>query len=343
MGDRLVLVGAAQGKRTEYFLRAAHSLGCIAEVFSYAEYPMHSRVGDRVKLDPPPIHESELAYLDKFTDWYQQALAQIERLEGIRFLNHPSEIWAALDKCATKIRLLQNGVPTPAYYPKGASSYEQLRALMEQEHVYRVFIKPRYGSGAAGVAAFCIQPKNGRELLYTALQLEDGRLFNTKRVVKSSNVTENRLLLDLLLSQQTIVEQWQPKDVLSDGITYDLRAVCQQGELRFLVPRGAHSPITNLHLNDMALDLEQLQISPELAAQIQDCCRQAARCFPGLHTVGLDLLIPPRNNGAIRPMVIEVNGQGDLIYKDIFAHNTIYQKQVEYLIELEKETIENEP
>lgn len=43
---------------------------------------------------------------------------------------------------------------------------------------------------------------------------------------------------------------------------------------------------------------------------------------------GIDLLL---EKGTMRPRVIEINGQGDLIYQDIYRENRIYQEQVRFL------------
>ena len=41
---------------------------------------------------------------------------------------------------------------------------------------------------------------------------------------------------------------------------------------------------------------------------------------------GIDILLERKT---MRPLIIEMNGQGDLIYQDIFGENNIYREQVE--------------
>ena len=43
---------------------------------------------------------------------------------------------------------------------------------------------------------------------------------------------------------------------------------------------------------------------------------------------GIDLLL---EKGTLRPRVIEMNGQGDLIYRDIYGENRIYREQARIL------------
>ena len=48
-------------------------------------------------------------------------------------------------------------------------------------------------------------------------------------------------------------------------------------------------------------------------------------CFPGLRSAGIDILL---EKGSLRPRIIEMNAQGDLIYQDIYHENVIYSQQV---------------
>ena len=50
--------------------------------------------------------------------------------------------------------------------------------------------------------------------------------------------------------------------------------------------------------------------------------------FFGLGSVGIDILL---EKGSLRPRVIEMNGQGDLIYQDIYGENQIYERQGEMM------------
>ena len=51
----------------------------------------------------------------------------------------------------------------------------------------------------------------------------------------------------------------------------------------------------------------------------------------GLHSAGVDLLLEKRSH---TPFIVEVNGQGDHIYQDMFARNSIYTNQLKEIIKL---------
>ena len=126
-----------------------------------------------------------------------------------------------------------------------------------------------------------------------------------------------------------IVEKWIAKDDIS-GINYDLRVVYQFGNIDFIQVRGSKSnAITNLHLNNMPIDLKDINISQNLMFEIKDLCKRAMKCFKGLKSVGFDILIEKNTKN---PYIIEMNAQGDLMYKDIYFDNKIYKKQVEMMV-----------
>ena len=43
---------------------------------------------------------------------------------------------------------------------------------------------------------------------------------------------------------------------------------------------------------------------------------------------GIDVLL---EKGTMKPYIIEINGQGDLIYQDIYDENRIYKRQIEMM------------
>ena len=48
------------------------------------------------------------------------------------------------------------------------------------------------------------------------------------------------------------------------------------------------------------------------------------KVYPGLRSAGIDILL---EKGHMRPRIIEMNAQGDLIYQDIYHENVIYSHQ----------------
>ena len=61
---------------------------------------------------------------------------------------------------------------------------------------------------------------------------------------------------------------------------------------------------------------------------VHTVCIDAMKPFPGLRSAGIDLLL---EKGSLRPRIIEMNGQGDLMYQDIYQKNTIYRHQAEMM------------
>lgn len=199
---------------------------------------------------------------------------------------------------------------------------------MEERRCYSVFIKPRYFSGAAGAAAFRMHPGIGRRKLYTSCRLEQGQLINTKRLACLEGNEEISRFLEQLLSLECVVERWHPKADFH-GKSYDLRAVFQFGHIAALIARQSKGPITNLHLNNQALDVRELGLDETIMEQITSVCQKAYDAFSGgVSMAGIDLLL---EKGTLRPRVIEMNGQGDLIYRDIYGENRIYKEQVSIL------------
>ena len=201
---------------------------------------------------------------------------------------------------------------------------EQLLEEMLRRRICQVFIKPVCGSGAAGVSAFRVQPGTGRMKLYTcAADMSGSGLVNTKRLRVYTEGEEIRRFLDQLLLMDCVVERWYAKDMC--GIySYDLRAVVQGGRMDRLVARLSRGPITNLQLNNHPLSEEEVGITSGQREMLEELCRKAAACFPGLWSVGLDILL---EKGSRRPRILEMNAQGDLIYQDIYEENGIYRHQ----------------
>ncbi len=102
-----------------------------------------------------------------------------------------------------------------------------------------------------------------------------------------------------------------------------------------MLARLSKGPITNLHLNNHPLKASELKLPPRVLEEIEELCKKAAGCYGGLRSAGLDILL---EKGSLRPRVIEMNSQGDLIYQDIFWENKIYRRQAEMM----KEWLEGE-
>ena len=282
--------------------------------------------GAVVKVDPPSFQTVHFCHMQKLLEQYRAVLKRLMQAE-CRFLNSPGDICRLLDKRETKWYLQEQGVPVTQMFSEKFQTVEQLIEIMKKRHCYSVFVKPRYFSGAAGVAAFRIHPGHGKMRLYTSCRSEGKELVNTKKLFCLTDQNEIYCLLEKLLSLDCVVERWHPKADFG-GKSYDLRVVFQFEHIAHIVVRQSKGPITNLHLNNQALDIRQLGLEKTIIDEITMVCEKAFAIFPGLSMAGVDILL---EKGTGKPRIIEMNGQGDLIYQDIYHENRIYREQVDEL------------
>lgn len=327
----LYLIGEPESKRRQYFEKACRAQDIRLEHIDMWCFP--EDVGQPVpksgfiKIDPPTVGTSAFGALDAHVVRYKSYLEALGE-RPYHYLNTPQAILDVLDKKHCKTVLRQNGIPTaPVIETSGINSARELDDRLCAKRMTAVFIKPQFGSGAAGVLAYRVHPKTRDAVLYTALAYRDGRFHNTKNLRKITDRSTIDRFVEHALQTPHLVERWQPKPSTPAGMTYDLRAVFQFGRLDFLVARGAKSsPITNLHLNNGAIDLEALAYEASDIAVIEALCHRAVGCFSGLNSAGIDLIYNPKTKKA---SVIEINAQGDLIYKDIYNDNRIYTRQIQ--------------
>lgn len=337
-----VLLGSHDTKRTIYFEKAARRIGLPFLFLDWEEWRRNgfSPAGDLfLKIDPPIWQSCHLTELNAMVDGYREDLKALEQEPAIsRFLNPPRHILALLDKAECKRRLSAAGLPVTEMLGADITCAEELICQMRERRVFQVFLKPITGSGAAGVTAFRFQPSTGRMAAYSCAffdcETKPGRLVNTKRLRTFINPDDILPLLDGLLSIGCIVERWYPKAGYRD-FSYDLRAVYQEGRLDFLLARLSKGPITNLHLNNHPLEASKLGLPVHVTASIEELCGRALQCYPGLGSAGIDILL---ECGSLRPRIIEINGQGDLLYQDIFQENRIYLHQAEMMADWLKGT-----
>lgn len=344
--SRLMLLGNPGTKRTRYLEKGAALWGVQLCLLDWKEFPRNLLSQDSgagpffLKIDPPLWDSCCLEQLSGLTWEYKENLMELAR-QGSRgkicFFNDPKTIKALLDKRGCKRRLREMGIPVteeleffdweggkkegPGQYPR----FSDLLDAMKDQGIFQVFLKPNYGSGAAGVMALRCDPAKGQMVLYTcaAKDPETGRLVNTKRLRRFGDRQQVSDMAQLLLRQDCIAERWYPK-AEHNGHSYDLRVVVQDGEVDFALARLSKGPITNLQLNNRPLKVEELGLSDSVWDRVRQICLKAAGCYPGLRSAGIDILL---EKGSLRPRVIEMNGQGDLIYQDIYGENRIYQKQ----------------
>ena len=330
---RIILAGMANTKRTDYFLKAAKELGIPIFFEDITHCVPESLEKAVVKLDPVVYGETKIGQMDALLDQYTRILSRFATNRMIKFLNHPDSVMQVLHKRECKEKLMTQQIPVTQMIATGICWVEDLKRLMEERKEYGVFVKPVQASGAAGIMAYRFLPRQNREVLYTCACLEKGRLINTKKLCRIEDKEQIQDILDRILSMETVIERWHPKAVYQ-GKQYDLRVVWQFGKVDFVVARQSKGPITNLHLNNQALPIEQLALSMEKQEEIAGLCNKAMEQFPGLSYAGIDVML---TKNTLKPLIIEINGQGDLLYQDIFHENRIYKNQLLHMYRLARE------
>ena len=301
---QIIVVSNSLSKRIEYFIEAGKHLQVEVRFMTYGELfnclpQLRQAV---IKLEPCVSDETNFLKYALLNQAYKetlQRLGEIRLSDDVCFLNTPHALLRALDKKETKQVLMDRGLKVTPMLPS-PRSFDELRELLTGCG-RGCFLKPRYGSGAGGVMAIRYQPNRNKWVVYTTLQQVDGVIHNTKRINRLSTEKEMIPLAEAVMQTEAILEEWIPKEQLQ-GENYDLRVVCRESEIDYIVVRCSKGSITNLHLNNKE------------AVQSLD-----------LQYAGVDVLI---ERGTDIPYIIEVNGQGDHVYQDMFAHNSIYIQQI---------------
>lgn len=320
-----ILIGPKGTKRESFFLKAAEEL--LEEVVSldYDElFKLSQYKNPVVKIDPPISGSDQISRITPLGEEYIEFLQKLKDMPGIRFLNTPSSIINTFHKGNCKRVLEQAGIPVTPMLGSSFSCHKDLKVHMLDRRERQVFIKPTFGSGAAGVAAYRLHPGTKKEMLYTSVSISGGQLVNTKKLCCIQNPQQIESIVNFLLSDPAVVERWIPKDNIM-GQGYDLRVVYQFGRIDYIVARLSKGPITNLHLNNHAEEVSIIGLDKAGFEEIEELCRSAVDLFPGLLSAGIDILLT-RNRRT--PKIIEINGQGDLLYKDIYDKNQIYKNQI---------------
>ncbi len=250
--------------------------------------------------------------------WYlgwRAILAQIAaRLHAhaaaVRWFVPPSDVGIMFDKAATDQLLASRGVPVP----RGLGvpeSFDDLLARMAAADCRRVFLKLCHGSSASGTVAF--ERRGARCQAFTTTELVRDhagmRLYNARRVRRITDPGEVATLVDALCAERALAQAWIPKAGWRGG-RMDWRVVVIGGARRFVVPRLAATPFTNLQLGARRGDQDAL--AAELGAARTEAllapATAALACFPQALGAGVDLA---PEVGSRRSWVLEVNAFGD--------------------------------
>jgi len=328
----ITLIGQEGTERSDFFIKAAKQLQIPINTIDFPKldepfsFDLCQLAGNSVKIDPPELSSVYLDELNALNMQYTDFLAKLQSAPGARFLNSPLAISHTLDKLYCKQTLMEANISTPPCLA-GIATASQLKQAMSETRIHSVFIKPRFGSGAAGIVAYRLNMTTGSEIAYTTSHFIRDRLVNTRKLSCIHDSGEIEEIINYVLDIGSIVEKWAPKASYA-GKAFDIRAVWQFGKIEFAVARLSNGPITNLHLGGESVPLGQLGLADGTLVQIGLLCSQTMGLFPGLECAGIDILLESSTN---EPNIIEINGQGDLLYLDIFNENKIYNSQVFFL------------
>jgi hypothetical protein len=248
--------------------------------------------------------------------WYLglcQTLREIDALlpqfPHVQSLTPVDAVGCLFDKGLCQPRFVEAGLPVPEFH-LGIRGYDELRAVLPGQ-CGRWMLKLRHGFSALGSVALHWQPGRVRALTTTEIETTPAgeRLLLSKRLQSLTDERQIARLVDRLAPEGWIVESWLPKR-LCDGVPFDLRCVVIGGTARHLLGRGAASPFTNLNLNGRRIQAEDLRhLMPDMVDVVRDHAAKAAACFPGMLSVGVDVLLRPDDRLAI----LEANAFGDYL------------------------------
>ena len=248
------------------------------------------------------LEHGEIAYLKPYHQGY---LCFLQRVAGVRCLNHPDEIGLMFDKWACHQMFQDAGLPRPPSQ-LAPPTLAALRASAPAQG--RLFLKPLHGSSSSGVCA--LRWTRQRVQMFAPLRLVEGRLFNDLRVSRFECWQEIEAILDRLLPQGMLAERWIPKLSLREGVV-DLRVLVVAGEARHTVVRQSDHPMTNLHLGNRRGCLDELRtrLGDVRWREALTLAERAAACFPRCLSAGVDILLDSRG----KALIGEINAFGDLL------------------------------
>ena len=281
------------------------------------------------KIEHMPEDFGQVADFSRWYRGWQRVLKKVKIMASgydTEFINHPDDILKAFDKYHTQTYLNAQKLPCPPLLGP-CSGYASLVKMMKQAGMQQVFVKPFYGSSASGVMAFRYI-NTQKQALYTTINAkENGKLYNNLRIKRYTQPDTIQRIIDLMASKKLMAEQWIPKWAFN-GYAIDFRVVVISGEVAFIQPRGSKGAITNLHLGNQKLRIEETGISEKITERIEQCALKTMRLFPGLGYAGIDVLVD--RQGEV--YVLEVNAFGDMLLgvKDSNGRN-VYVRMFEML------------
>ncbi|MGC0373102.1 STM4014 family protein [Streptomyces sp. SAI-229] len=329
---RLAVVGNPENRRTALFADAARAAGLPApRIVPWERVLREGGAGfaadETVRLDSPGENPEVDRLLRGVGDptrvegsarWYERFTGAVRGLRGGVRLDDVDELAVLFDKRRCHAVLDAADVPVPGSPTSGpdavrVTGWDDVRTVMREHRMPRLFVKLAHGSSASGVLAVEASG-GGRVRATTSVELAgNGRLFNSLTVRRYEREQDIAAVVDALAPDGLHLERWLPK-ASQRGRAADLRVVVVAGRATHAVVRTSASPLTNLHLGGTRGDLDAVRDAVGAAggrwADVLAVCERAAACFPRTLCVGVDLLPAV---GWRRFAVGEVNAFGDLL------------------------------
>ena len=240
-----------------------------------------------------------------------QRLANDVANSGCQVFNSPASISLMFDKAGCHELFRNYAIPAPKQVFQ-VQTYDEFREALRHCPYKRVFVKPAHGSSASGVLAYRMQGDN--EELFTPVELvgngNEYRLYNALKLKRYIDHDQVRTLLDFILAEGAVIEEWIPKETMQSRF-FDVRVVVINGKARAVLPRLSNGPITNLHLGNERGSLTQLKmLMDEQYNELVECAEVALSTVDGAFYAGVDVLVTA---GSRNPRVLELNAFGDLL------------------------------
>ncbi|MEU9450875.1 STM4014 family protein [Streptomyces sp. NPDC048277] len=331
-GARFAVVGNPENRRVTLFADAVRAAGLPGpRVVAWRDVLRDGGAGfgagEIVRIDSPGENTEvdrllrgagEPTRVTGSARWYAGLVAALGTLRGGLRLDDPDDLAVLFDKRRCHAVLDAAGIPVPASPTSGPGAapvrgWDDVRALMREHRMPRLFVKPAHGSSASGVLA--VESAGGGRIRATTSveRAADGTLHNSLKVRRYDREPEIAAIVDTLAPDGLHLERWLPK-AAQQGRAADLRVVVVGGRATHAVVRTSRSPLTNLHLGGRRGDLDAARQAVEAAgarwSDVLGVCERAAACFPRTLCVGVDLLPAV---GWRRAAVGEVNAFGDLL------------------------------
>ncbi len=329
---RFAVVGNPENRRVALFAEAVRAAGLPApRIVPWADV---LRAGgadfaadEIVRLDSPGENPEVDRLLRDIQDptrvegsalWYARFTRATRGLRGGIRLDDTDDLAVLFDKRRCHATLEAADVPVPRSPTSGGDAapvrgWDDVRTLMREHRMPRLFVKPAHGSSASGVLAV-ESSAAGRIRATTSVELTpDKVLFNSLKLRRYERERDIAAIVDTLAPDGLHLERWLPKASLRGRVT-DLRIVVVAGRATHAVVRTSTSPLTNLHLGGSRGDLDAVREAVGAGggrwSDVLAVCERTAACFPRTLCVGVDLLPAV---GWRRSAVGEVNAFGDLL------------------------------